>query len=507
MPSSYLRKQLFSTAILGLLIRPCLAIESPRANQGGLKQDSNGVNWIAHATLSYRQWQQGNVLTAIGEGEEALKLNPDSPVALINLALMKQRTKKYDEATSLYWQAAKVLPESWVPPLGMARCYILSHDEPSGREILRMMSEQNDRDFNWYYGTARTWLEIDDLSMAQETAKRATEVATLPDQRAAAENLRFLALLRADKSEQAKPLQQQVFRNNSPRDPEIYIRSALTLFSVNDPVAGKELLSCAIKNLTNVADADAFLKLGTIFQGKADDSKGDQAHRVSWLENAQTAYAQAIVLMPDSPDYHFALAGVYSSEGDPSKAADELKKASSFERNDILSPFLISKLLASNPTVDDSTPVSLSLVRFKIVGLNCSCHLAKIHGVLRKINGVAFISTPPQKPYSGSVMVDQSLTPTHEMLAQCNNDALSPETDSAGHPVKVKLEMTSEEPVKSLNDAFKIARKIRFSPTLSFQKTYEDYMSRFQEVTPIMPVNNHDTMHGAKTATNWNVPL
>jgi tetratricopeptide (TPR) repeat protein len=464
-------------------------------------------SWITHATSSYEQWQQGNIISAMREGEEAVRLNPESSTSLINLALMKQRAKSYDEAIALYWQAAQFLPDSWVPPLGIARCFILNHDQSNGRGTLQVMSEKNDCNFDWYYMTAKTWLEIDDLSMAEKTANRAIAVATKEDQRSAAENLQFLALLRAGKIERAKSLQQQVLHKNSSRDPELYVRSALKLLPVDDPSAGKDLLNRAIQNLTNAADADAFLKLGTIFQGKADEHNCDQAHRVSWLENAQTAYAQAIAIKPDSPDHHFALAGIYSSKGQLPKAADELKKFSSFDRKDILAPFLVSKILASGTPVNDSIPVNLSLVKFKIDGLNCSCHLAKIHEALRKTNGIAFISTPPQKPYSGFVLVDQSLTPAREMLSQCSNNALPPELDSKGHPINLKLELTSEEPVKSVNDAIKIAEGIRFSSILSFQKTYTDYMSRFQEITPIMPVDNHDTVTGVETASSWNAPL
>src|SRR5262249_52440241 len=152
-------------------------------------------------------------------------------------------------------------------------------------------------------------------------------------------------------------------------------------------------------------------------------------------------------------------------------------------------------------------PLNLSRVNLKIIGLNCSCHLSKIHGALKKIPGVAFISTPPKKPFAATVLLDQSLTTTGEMLAQCNNDALLTELDSAGSSVKVKLEITSEEPVKSISAALEIARAIRFGPILSFQKTYSDYINRFQDVVPIMPVDDHDTIHGVESAANWNASI
>src|SRR5271155_2002507 len=164
-----LSKQVLIAVVLSLSISPCLSISSSNSHVAKTSSSkekalpANRSEWLTHATLSYQQWQQGNIVSALREGEEAVRLNPGSSVARINLALIKQRAKDYDGAMSLYWQAAKLLPNSWVPPLGIARCYILSNDEGNSREILDMMSEMNNRDFNWYYMTAKTWLEIDNL--------------------------------------------------------------------------------------------------------------------------------------------------------------------------------------------------------------------------------------------------------------------------------------------------------------------------------------------------------
>ncbi|CAM6006231.1 unnamed protein product [Sphagnum balticum] len=523
-----LAKSFLCVASLSLFVDPCTAIESAASNCDSSKQDSSAsakltdaskkndanslsvsksdLSWMTHAISSYQQWQQGNVYSAITEGNEAVKLNPDSPVALINLALMKQRTSDYDAAIELYWRAAKLLPDSWVPPLGIARCYILSKDETNSQEILQMMSEQKLRDFNWYFGTAKTWLEIKNLSMAETTAKRASEVAVHPEQKAAAQNLQLLALLRAGSVEKAKSLEKQVFFANSPRDPELYVRAAALLLPAIDPAEGEKLLDSAIKNLSKPTDAEVFLKLGTIFQDKADDTKLENAQRSAWLQNAQAAFAKATAMSPNSADYHFALAGAYSDEGDVLKSSDELKKSSSIDPNDLLAPFLISKLLASK-TTSDPTKLTFSLVKFKIEGLTCSCHLSKIHGALRALKGVAFISTPPQNPFTGLVLVDRTLTPPEQMISKCNNDIISPENDPGGHPIKVKLELISEEPINSVGGALKIARDIRFGPPLSFDQTYSDYLDRFQEIKPILPVDTHGTISGASSSLNWSEPL
>jgi tetratricopeptide (TPR) repeat protein len=420
---------------------------------------------------------------------------------------MKQRASDYDAAIELYWRAAKLLPDSWVPPLGIARCYILSKDETNSREILEMMSEQKLRDFNWYFGTAKTWLEIKNLTMAAATAKRAAEVASNPEQKAAAQNLQLLALLRAENVEKARALLEQVFFKDSPRDPELYVRAAALLLAVSDPSAGDRLLGSAIKNLSKPTDAEVFLKLGTIFQDKADNTKLEKGQRDAWLQTAQTACAKATAMSPNSADYHFALAEVYSSEGEALKSSNELKKSSSIDPNDLLAPYLISKLLESNTAQNNATKLTLSLVKFKIDGLNCSCHLSKIHGALRALKGVAFISTPPQKPFTGLVLVDRTLTPPEEMISQCNNDIIPPENDPTGHPVKVRLEITSKEPINSISGALKIACAIRFGPTLSFDQTYSEYLDRFQEIKPIPPVEWRSTAGGTDSNLSWKEPL
>jgi len=514
MPTFNLIKQLIFAAILGLLAKQCLANELPlqpvdaqTQERKTARDNAKPADWLTHAMLSYQQWQQGNTVDAMHEGEEAVKLNSENSTALINLALMKQRANQFDEAIALYWQAAQLIPESWVPPLGIARCFILNHNDADGRGTLEVMSEKTNGNFDWYYMTARTWLEIDDLNMAEKTAGQAVAASTKPGQRAAAENLQFLALMRAGKNDQAKLLQQKVLHNNLGRNSELYVRSALTLIPVDDPATGKDLLNKAIENLHDEATADSLLKLGTIFQDKAESRSCDKANRTLWLENAQTAYAQAVAKRPNAPDFHFALASIYSGEGERQKTADELKKFSSLERSDILAPFLLSKIAASTTQANEPVPLNLSLVKFKIDGLNCPCHLSKIHEVLRKTNGVVFISTPPQKPFSGFVLVDQSLTPARDMLARCSSNALSLKLDPQGHPIYFTLEMTSEEPVKSVTDALKIAKQIRFSPILTFQKTYSEYVTRFQEISPIMPLDSHDTASGIATAASWNVPL
>lgn len=522
-------RQVFS--ILGsILLTPCLAfaavvltVDAATQPAGDLSKQEKSEDaprvqrqvdlnepspWLEHAIKSYSMWRQGNILPAMSEGEIAIQLNPTSTVCLINLALMKQNARAYGEAIDLYRRAAELEPQNWVPPLGLARCYIMIGDLAKGRSALRAMSEQTGGNFDWYYMAAKTWLEISDLNMAEKSAARAIGVASSPEQQAAAENLLLLVLLRETKFAKAYFWQDKVFQHNQPREPELYVRAAMALLPINDPAKGKGFLNCAIKNLNSAKDGDALFKLGRVFEDKAGDEACNAASRASWLEIAQAAYTQAIALNPKSADYHLAMASVFSSEGLPTGIVEELKMAMACDRRDIFAPFLIGKIANLPATGRQSAiPINLSLVHFNIQGLTCSCKLANVHAALRQFNNVAFISTPPQKPFSGLMLVDQSLMPAREMLDKCSQSALSPTPDSKATAVNYHLEMISEEPVSTVEAALKIADQVRFGPLLAFQKTFSDYLNRFQEVAPIMPVSTSGTASGIQSASSWSASL
>lgn len=468
-----------------------------------LVQDANSAesaSWLKCATKSYSLWQKGNNLMAMEEGEKATQLNPSSEVALTNLALMKQSCNLYNEAISLYRRVEEIAPKSWVPPLGIARCYIMAGDLFKGRSALRSMSERTDGSFDWYYTTAKTWAEIEDPDMAESTASKALNVASSKEQRSAAENLLFLARLRSAKFEEADSMREQVFHKNSPKEAELYVRAVASLLPVNDSDGGKDILNCAFHNLKGKDNAGAFFKLGRALEEKAADPSCDPENRVSWLESAKAAYNEAIKLDSNRGEYHFALAGALSMLGATSNAAEELKKSVSLDRLDILSPFLIDQLLKATKPAS----VNLSFVRFKINGLTCSCKLARVYRALKSINGVTFISTPPQKPYMGMVLVDHSLTPAREMIDKANQNSALTGSEPKTAPFHISLEPLSEESVDTIDSALKIASDIKFGPILSFPKTYSDQLNRFKEIDPIMPLATNTDV---QTAIGWSAPF
>jgi tetratricopeptide (TPR) repeat protein len=518
------QEKLFFPVLLSVFMAACSAVEaidsvvpdqaSDASSHGNTKeanasqQDANATessDWLKYATKSYSLWRKGNMLQAMEQGEKAAQLNPTSAVVLINLALMKQSSNLYNDAITLYRRAGEIAPQNWVPPLGIARCYIMAGDLWKGRSALHTMSDQNGCNFDWYYMAAKTWLEIEDSDMAEKSASKAVRAASTREQKSAAEDLLFLTRLRSAKFEEAESMREQVFHNNLPRDGEIYVRAVASLLPVNDPDAGRDTLNCALKCLNGEQYADAFFKLGRVFEDKAADPTCDPEDRKSWLESAQAAYDEAIKLDPKRGDYHFALASAFNMVGAMTNAVDELKKSVSLDKRDILSPFLVAKILKP-PTSsrEGAIPLNLSLVKFKINGLTCSCKLSRVYGALRSVDGVIFISTPPEKPYMGLVLIDHSLTPVKEMIEKCNKSTFLTGDDPKTAPLNISLEMVSEEAVSNINSAMKVASDVKFGSVLSFQKTYSDYLNRFKEISPIMPVS---ATSGVQTATSWSAPL
>lgn len=530
MPVSKCLKKLVLVAFASAAISPSLAIESPTskveptasqaANHLSPKTIENTIgatekagakppsNWAEHATISYALWCQGNIYQAINEGEKAAELNPTNAISVINLALMKQNSNAYGEAISLYQRSAELEPENWVPALGIARCYIMSGNLSKGRKALKTISEQDGRSFDWYYMAAKTWFGIADMNMTEKCATKAIGLATKQEQRAAADNLLLLVLLREDKLDNAKSLQEQVFKNDNPREPELYVRAVLALLPI-DYQAGattlKVLLDSALRNFNNEKDADALFKLGRAFEIKAADPKCDAASRTSWLESAQAMYIRAIALNPKSADYHFAAAGIFSNQKRWANAVEELTKTLAIDRHDLLCPYLIAKLQGSGTTgTAHSIPLNLSLVQFNIEGLTCACKLCRIQVALRTFNNVAFLSTPPQKPFVGLILVDQSQMSAKELLAQCKQNAFPAEAISKDPLLKVKFEIISDEPVTSIDSALQIAKDVRFAPSLNFEQTFSEYSNRFKEVFPINPTSDSNV---TSTASSWNAPL
>src|SRR6185295_9667182 len=62
----------------------------------------NPKDWLAHASLSFYSWHQGNVVKAVEEGQLAVELAPHNYVAIADLALIKEGLDDNAAAIPLY---------------------------------------------------------------------------------------------------------------------------------------------------------------------------------------------------------------------------------------------------------------------------------------------------------------------------------------------------------------------------------------------------------------------
>lgn len=338
---------------------------------------SDQADWLAHAAMSYSMWRQANLYEAIREGKEACRLAPENAVVLMNLALMLQATDDYDGALACYERAGRIDSDHYLPHLGTARCWIMKGDEAKAIIILKEMSNRKNASFDWYYLAAQTCLKVKQNDLGENLIKSAISAATTPAQRANARNALFLIELRGKKFEQAKQLYKEVFADYPPNDAEIYVRAAAEFLKTKDTARGKELLSCAIKNLKGKQDSKAFHLLGRIFQSLASEASATERKNL-WLALAGDAYTQGIDLAPKIPDYFLARADVLMQEGKLSEMIADLKTVRDMSKADALPSFILDNFIdESSPKTIRLKPTKIVKAKLSIEGLSCDCHLSK----------------------------------------------------------------------------------------------------------------------------------
>jgi len=470
----------------------------------------NPSSGLAVAAMSFLNWKQGDPFKAITEGEKAIKLEPNNPVFLINLGLMMQNSNNYGDAITLYKRALKFTPENWVPLLGTARCNLLNGAEAKGNSALKAMASKAGCNFGWYFMTAKTALEDEQLEIAETAAAKALSLAKTAQEKSAAGDIALLALLRENKIEKAASLQKELLSNSPPSHPEVYVRIAMSLLPVSDPNAGKNLLKRAIENLKGAQDGVTFLKLGRAFEEKADDPSCTRENHVAWLENAQDALSTSVLLTPNAQLFHFALGTVLTKEGRYKDAVKEFKKAQALDQLDLFSPYLATQVLANKENTDKpiefgAINLDLARVKFAIDGLDCACKVSKVQAALMTFPEVVFINTPQTKPYGGEMLVAKTAQ-IDELLKKAAEVATAKIASPTNE--KIKILRLSEEPVKSLNSAFKLIGSAKYGPTGTFEKTYMDYINRFKDISPISPVIESSTAYGdIRKGDPWPFPL
>lgn len=462
-------------------------------------------SWLVHAAMSYMMWQMGNKADAITQGERAAQLAPDDAVVSINVGLMQQAACDYDDAIASFCKATRIDPACAVPQVGKARCYIMKGEEAKGLKILSDMSSKAGASFDWYYYAGLTCLKIDRLELAEKLLSSALDSAATQDQRFAARNSLLLLQLRSNHLEQAKSLYKEVFETGHLKNHEIYVRAASALLPVSDAGAGKELLNCAAKNLSTLENSRTFFQLGIIFEEKAADQSET---RMTWLENAQAAFSQAIALAPKESGYHVALANVLLRQGIIAETIAELEKAHALNKKDPLPAFLLARASSGGSLVKDfPNNIKLSKAQFVVGGLDCSCasYLLKLKGTIANIDGVAFVSVKGKKPPEGVVIYDPSSIPIDSLLSKAQTDythllaSAKPLPEAPAKPSgPLTLKVVAEEPVTSTDVLFQLSKESRYGPVPDFSESSVEHFNRFNDIQPTMPWSWADAIRPAQ---------
>jgi tetratricopeptide (TPR) repeat protein len=443
---------------------------------------------LSHAMLSFLYWQQGNAPDAVVEGQKAVRYSPSNEMALLNLAHMHQSLQSYADAIAMYEAAQKVAPENWVAPVCLSRCYAKTDQSAKALEVLTEMSKRPSKNFEWNFQLGNAYMVLDKPALAVPPLKIAAAAAVTPEEKSAVTNQLFLALLKDNQTSEASSMRDRVFNECQPKNPEIYAWAATSLLDPKDPDAGTRLLKSAVDNLGAIADSDVFFRLGKIFQQKGLDASTDAKLLNGWLDDAESAFNQAIDLNPGLASYHLALAGVLSRKGSVDAVRDALLQSRTFDRFDPLAPYLVSSFLGDSgsekstrkeqATITHAAPqYDLRAVNFKVNGLTCGCQVSKIVDAFKRIKAVAFVQVSGLKPYAGTILVDQSQTPVKDVFAQC------PELAFGTTPLKepVSFETVSEEKVTTLDQAVRITLNAKFGNVLEFPKP-------FDLLPPVVPV-------------------
>jgi tetratricopeptide (TPR) repeat protein len=428
--------------------------------------------WLPHAALSYMYWQQGNAPDAIIEGQKAVRYAPQNAIALINLAHMHQALESHSDAIPLYERAAQADPHNWVPPVCLSRCYAKGHQSEKALQILNDMAKQSGESFSWYFQLGNAYLIMDKHDLAISPFTTAVSLAETPTEKNAASTRLFLALLRDNQIARARPMQEHIFSDFRPDDSELYARTAAQLLRNSEPESGQQLLKFALENLRATNDSDGFFRLGKIFEQKAVEVSTDNKLRQGWLDNAETAFQQAIELNPGQAKYHLALAATLWQKTKTQEAANELREASSFNRFDPLAPYLMASFTGSN-----SASPKLVAVNFGINGLTCGCHITKITEGFSKIEAVVFANISALKPYSGTILVDESVMPLKEVFEKCPQLAFG-SSEALKEPIT--FEVKSQENLTSLDAAVRIALNAKDGDVLKYPRP-------FDLLPPVMP--------------------
>lgn len=457
--------------------------------------EQSPAKWQAHATLAHLSWKQGDIVLALKEAELASSLAPSNPKLLENLARMNEVLGDFSTAGAVYKQMMSVSNSS-AAGVGLARCMARLPDKKQEAILtLAEMASAPAKDSTWYMQIADTYLQLGESKLAWQTASKATKRAKNSEQEQQSRSLLLFALLRDNQEKAAASLADLVFSKNcDSKSCELFVLASQKLLNPEDTSRALRILNCAEKNLTSRDDADAFFRIGRLFQENASRCSGQQKKYDAWVNLAQEAYARATKLEPEQGRYHLALASTIARQGQIDRFVDELNKAKTFDQFDSLAPFFLSCLSAQRDSKTDiANQMRLTKVAFKLKGVNCSCHLSKVERTLAEQSSVAFAcirrpeyssnpfnseSENKAQEYEGTLFVHEPSTPIEEIFSRCSKEFfLQPKQKGS-----FEFEMVGSVPLNGIEEAVRIAHNSKYPDPAHF-------INQIRVIEPTFPVD------------------
>ena len=474
------------------------ALEAALAAVSRNKQD-----WQAHALVSFYAWQQGNTVASIAEGEKAVKLAPRNELSLTNLAQMEEAIDACKKAIPIYEKCIQLNPDNPATRLGLANCLIKLGKIYDGFGIIEEMASRKAGTFEWYSAISDEYSLLKKPALALESAERAFALCSTAEQKSTGTIRLFSALLRTGQVDRARTLLGSVFTECRPKDYELYVQAADKLLMATDPSSAAIILQSALQNLSAPEDAEGFYRLGRIFEDRSAYVSYDREKKGLWLDAAGTAYSKAIAFDHFQARYALALAGVAAEQHDTAALTEQLKQAQALAPTDALTAFLVSHAVSQSgqstrngitpsTVVDEPKTAQLNLtrVRFEACGVSCSCHITMVENALTKVNGVAFVHISHQKPYVGTMLIDQSVAPPEKAFAKCL------ETLAGG--VKLKDSELISFPIRSTSAPIGTGEAIRLAQNALYGDVLQFY-PQVKAVQPILPWSSDETAQATRT--------
>ncbi|MBS1957256.1 MAG: hypothetical protein JST89_23920 [Cyanobacteria bacterium SZAS-4] len=375
----------------------------------------------------------------------------DAARQLVNKAVVLQSAGRQLQAIAYFEKAKALDSNNWHASLGLAKSLMLLDRRLESIAILHNMYAQSGTNFEREYQLGQAFLFYNQPALAVETASRAMQLARTSDEKSRSLQQLFLSCIRDNQEQRARDLQRQVLEECKPTDEQVYIRAA-TIASPLTPETSMELLKAAMLNLNKPENSGTFFRLAQIFDKKTEFVQYDRTKYSAWLRNSDAAYKQAFNVDPSPSLYRLALANNAAKQGHESELITELLAAHESNMQDQLPGYLLSKLKpmeVATTNLSGALPqaaVNLTQVKLAIEGLHCSCKRSMIINSFKQTRGIILTTISPKFPFVGTVLVDESMISTNDMLSKIANKPLP----------EFNYKLISTKPIKSAQEALQV---------------------------------------------------